>query len=94
MQAGYGIISTLGGGGGGGGDTTTITFDTTVAQNDYTAADVPDLANVVGQTLVLTTLDGGILAGDLTPTWDDTTFSIPVDVTIAGGEVVVAFFTQ
>lgn len=91
-KAGYGLSMSGAGGGGGTSNTTTVSFETTAAQNDYTVADVPALAGAVGKTLQLVMLDDAPITS-LT-TWDDVTFSLDSGITVVGGEVVVAIFTQ
>lgn len=66
-----------------------VTFTAVAAQTDYTVADVPDLANIVGLTLKFVSDDSSILTSAFR-SWDDTTFSI-INVTVAGGEEIVIF---
>lgn len=66
-----------------------VTFTAIAGQQDYTVADVPDLANIVGLSLKFVSDDSSILTSAFR-SWDDITFSI-INVTVAGGEEIVIF---
>jgi len=79
------------GGGGGTGNTITVSFATTSGQNDYTAADVPELADAAALGLQMISLNDGLI--NTLASWDGTTLSIDAGVIISDGDFVVATFS-
>lgn len=68
-----------------------ICFTATAGQNDYTAADLPELADKVGMSLVIVGFDSGNLRPTLF-TWDNTTFHLADSITLDGTEYITLQF--